>query len=259
MKNARTLARTPAQTRLFNFLASEFHNPSQVFELVDDFLERRSYDAAFCKKLIALGKQRRGIPWNLRRLASLILENQILKIDPEDLKTFDSLLVQLNLKRAGIERPLVDSVLKEGYSSNELRRFVPEFRRKLERLRRVHDRIDGRRTSRAALRGFFSVSRQHCKLSVARYLFTPAEIVDEILNEVKDSDGVKDIDLSEAPFIKDEVTRAIDLLPDYEAEILQRLRETSRIYWVSERTSSRLNSLVEYPLTTVVLVVKPPG
>ncbi len=259
MKNARTLARTPAQTRLFNFLASEFHNPSQVFELVDDFLERRSYDAAFCKKLIALGKQRRGIPWNLRRLASLILENQILKIDPEDLKTFDSLLVQLNLKRAGVERPLVDSVLKEGYSSTELRRFVPEFRRKLERLGRVHNRIKGRRTSRAALRDFFSVSRQHCKLSVARYLFTPAEIVDEILNQVKDSDGVKDLDLSEAPFIKDEVTRSIDLLPDYEAEILQRLRETSRIYWVSERTSSRLNSLVEYPLTTVVLVVKPPG
>ena len=32
-----------------------------------------------------------------------------------------------------------------------------------------------------------------------------------------------------------------------------------KIYWVSDATSSRINSLVEYPLTTVVLVIKPPG
>lgn len=259
MKNVRRPARTPGQTRLFNFLASEFHNPSQVFELVDDFLGRQSYDGKFCQKLIQLGKQRTGIPWNLRRIAILILENQILKINPEDLESFDTLFVQLKLKRQGLDRPLADSVLKEGYSSTALRSFVPEFRRKLERLSRVHDRIKGRRTSIAALRDFISVSRQHCKLAVARYLFTPEEIVDEILNQVLDSDGVKDLDLSQDKFIDHEITRAFEVLPDYEAEILRRLRKTSRIYWVSERTSSRLNSLVEYPLTTVVLVVKPPG
>jgi hypothetical protein len=259
MTTARRSARIPAQTRLFTFLASEFHNPAQVFELVDDFLGRQSYDADFCKKLIALGKQRSGVPWNLRRLAILILENQILKIGPEDLKTFDALLVQLNLKRAGVDRPLVNSLLKEGYSATDLRRFVPEFRRKLERLSRVHDRISGRRTSHAALRDFISVSRQHCKLAVARYLFTPAEIVAEILNQVQDSDGVKDLDLSQASFIDDEIKRALEVLPDYEAEILRRLRQTSRIYWVSEKTSSRINSMVEYPLKTVVLVIKPPG
>ncbi len=99
MKNARRPAHTPGQTRLFNLLTSEFHNPSQVFELMDDFLGRHSYDESFCQKLIALGKQRTGVPWNLRRLATLILENQILKLEPDDLNNFDSLFVQLRLRR----------------------------------------------------------------------------------------------------------------------------------------------------------------
>ena len=259
MKNTGRPARTPGQTRLFNLLTSEFHNPSQVFELLDEFLARPSFDPSFCQKLIALGKQRKGIPWNLRRLAILILENQILKVDPGDLKTFDSLLVELKLKSAGINRPLAKSVLKEGYSSTDLRRFVPEFRRKLERLSRVHDQINGWRTTRAALLDFLDASRQHCKLSLSRYLFTPEEIVNEIIRQVRDTDGVKDLDLSDPKFFQQEINRAIELLPDYEAEILKRLSRTGRIYWVSERTSSRLNALVEYPIHTVVLVIKPPG
>ncbi len=48
-------------------------------------------------------------------------------------------------------------------------------------------------------------------------------------------------------------------LPRYEAAIVAGLTRQGRIYWVSETTSSELGSLVEYPLTTVVLVVKPPG
>ena len=252
-------ARTPGQTRLFALLASEFHNPSQVFELMDEFLARPSFDASFCQKLIALGRQRKGVPWNLRRLAILILENQVLKLEPEDLKTFDSLLVQLKLKTPGVDRPLPKSVLKEGYSSTDLRCFVPEFRRKLARLNRVHDKIAGYRTSPSALLAFVDLSRQHCKLSLARYLFTPEEIVSEILRQVRDTDGVRDLDLSEPKYFQQEIDRAIEGLPDYEAEILKLLRRTGRIYWVSEKTSSRLNSLVEYPLYTVVLVIKPPG
>ena len=252
-------ARAPSQSKLFDLLASEFHNPAQVFELMNDFLGRSSFDRDFCQKLIALGKQRKGTPWNLRRLAVLILENQILKIDQQDLNTFDWVFVQLNLKRAGLDRALAKQVLKEGFTSTDLRCFVPEFRRRLARLNRVHERIVGRRTSTGALRDFFNVSRQHCKLAVSRYLFTPEEIVAEILNETLDSSGVKDIDLSEASFIEDEIARAVDMMPDYEAEILKRLRRGSKLFWVSEKTSSRLNSMVEYPLTTVVLVIKPPG
>jgi len=48
-------------------------------------------------------------------------------------------------------------------------------------------------------------------------------------------------------------------LPDYEAQILKMLCGAAQVYWVSDTTSARINSLLEYPTTTVVLVIKPPG
>ena len=150
-------------------------------------------------------------------------------------------------------------MLKEGYSSTELFAFVTELSRKLGRLNRVHDKIKGRRTSAAALREFVGLSRRNCKLSLARYLFTPEDIVDEILGQLQITEGLEDLDVSQPPFVEDEITHAMNLLPDFEAEILKRLCQTSNIYWVSEMTSSEINSLVEYPATTVVLVIKPPG
>ena len=254
-----TAARKLDRTSLLNLLASEFHNPAQVFDLIDGLLNHDSYDQSFCTKLISICKQRTGLPWNLRRIATLVLENQVLKIDPNDLDTFDSLLVQLDLKQPRLKNPVNKSVLKEGYTSTDIRRFVPELRRRLSRLAWLHDRIEGNQTSHAVLRDFFNVSRQHCKLTLARYLCTPQEVAFEILRQIDESDGVTDVDLTEVKTIKDEIKRSVELLPDFEAEILRRLIQSGRIYWVSERTSSRLNSLVEYPLTTVVLVVKPPG
>ncbi|HET6975884.1 MAG TPA: hypothetical protein VFI24_06160 [Pyrinomonadaceae bacterium] len=256
MVSAIRAARKP---ELFNLLASEFHNPSQILPLIEGLLSHESYDNSFSKKLISIARQRSGIPWNLRRIATLVLENQVLKIDPTDLDTFDSLLVQLNLKQRGLKNSVHKSVLKEGYTSTDIRRFVPEFRRRLERLAGLHDRIEGKQTSHDVLRDFFSVSRQHCKLTLARYLCTPEEVVAEIIRQIDESDGVRDIDPSEVKTIRDEIKRSAELLPDFEAEIFRRLSQTARIYWVSERTSSRINSLVEYPLTTVVLVIKPPG
>jgi hypothetical protein len=254
-----TAVRKLDRTSLLNLLASEFHNPAQVFGLMEEFLSHDSYDQSFSRKLISICKQRTGLPWNLRRIATLVLENQVLRIDPNDLDTFDSLLVQLDLKQPRLKNPLNKSVLKEGYTSTDIRRFVPELRRRLSRLAWIHDRIEGQQTSHAVLRDFFSVSRQHCKLTLARYLCTPQEVAFEILRQIDESDGVKDVDLTEVKVIKDEIKRSLELLPDFEGEILRRLMQSGRIYWVSERTSSRLNSLVEYPLTTVVLVVKPPG
>src|ERR1044072_931885 len=130
MKTKKRAYKKPDRTSLLNLLASEFHNPAQVFDLIDGLLSHDSYDSSFCSKLISICKQRTGLPWTLRRIATLVLENQVLKIDPEDLDTFDSLFVQLDLKQRGRKNSLNKSVLKEGYTSNDLRRFVPEFRRR---------------------------------------------------------------------------------------------------------------------------------
>lgn len=260
MKNLGEAPRISRQIHLLNLLKAEFHDPHQASELFDEFLEQETYNKSFCLRLLALARERTGVPWDIRRLAVLMLEHQIFRLQPHDLDDFDFLLTQLSLKQApGLNQEIVSSALKEGYSTVDLRQFIPEFRRKLARLNRVHDKIRGRATPDSAFLDFIDLSRQPCKLSLARYLFTPDEIVDEILTQLQVTDGVKDVDTSEPPFVEDETRHAINLLPDFEAGILKRLSETSKIYWVSETTSSEINSLVEYPTTTVVLVIKPPG
>lgn len=259
MKNLRP-ARSPSRNRLLRLLAKEFQPPLPAYDLFDEFLRRETYDESFCLKLIDVARQERGVSWEIRRLAVLMLEHQILKLPPDNTHDFNLLLTRLNLKQAhGLGRAVVSSVLKEGYSTTEPRRFIAELRRRLERLNRVHDKICGTETPDEALRDFIEASRRDCKLTLARYLFTPEEVVAEILRHVQVTNGVRDLDTTEQPFIRAEAARPFDLLPGFEARILSRLCEDSKIYWVSDDTTSEINSLVEYPATTVVLVVKPPG
>jgi hypothetical protein len=251
---------TSAQDRLLTLLTTQFDDVPLAYDLFADFLRHNSYSKSLCLKLLATAQERTGTPWDIRRLAVLMLEHQTLKIHPDNLDEFDFLLTQLNLKKTPARNSgIVSSVLKEGYSSTSLRHFIPEFRRRLQRLDRIHAKTRGWRTSDAGLLDFIDLSRRDCKLSLARYLFTAEEVVDEILRQVLITDGAKDLDTSQPLYVGAEVERAMSCLPDYEASILEKLCASSRIYWVSEATSSQINSLVEYPLTTVVLVIKPPG
>lgn len=253
-------SRVSSRVHLPDLLTTAFADPQQAFHLLDEFLRTENYNNEFCLRLITIAKQQTGVPWDIRRLAILMLEHQILKLHPDNVTAFDILFTHLNLKKApGLRKTILDSVLKEGYSTTDLRDFIPEFRRKLERLNHVHEQIIGQRTPDSALRDFIELSRKDCKLSLARYLFTPEEVVAEILRHLQVTDGAKDLDTSQPAFVDDELKRAIAILPEFEARILKRLCETSKIYWVSETTSAEINSLVEYPTTTVVLVIKPPG
>jgi len=250
---------TSGRDRLRKLVTTRFRDVDQVCDLFHEFLKRRIYNQDFCLSLFAIARQRTATPWELRRLAVLMLEHQILKIKPDHAADFAFILTQLKLtKSSGRDTRIVNSVLQEGYSTTDFHAFIPEFRARLGRLNRVHDKIKGRSTSSAALRDFIHVSRRHCKLSLARYLFTPQEIVDEILRHVEVTEGVKDQAPRHQPQGQD-LDRTLRLLPDFEANILKRLCETSDIYWVSAKTPSEINSLVEYPATTVVLVIKPPG
>jgi DUF971 family protein len=211
-----------------------------------------------CLQLINLARQR-AVPWDVRRLTALLAEQQILKLRPDDLAAFDAIFVALHLKQPGLDRPINPAVLKEGYTTTELPRFVVEFQRRLAKLNRVHRRMHGSNIDAPAARDLMAVSRRDCKLALARYLFSAEEVVDRVLKEVRVSDGVKDIDVAQPRYVDTELSHALSLLPDFEARILKRLCESSKIYWVSDATTSRINALVEYPLTTVVLVIKPPG
>jgi hypothetical protein len=212
----------------------------------------------FCLELISLARQT-NVPWDVRRLATLLAEQQILKLRPDDLEAFDEILVALRLKQPGSERGVTADVLKEGYTTTELRGFVVELQRKLARFDRVHRAMRGQNIDAAAVRDFIALARHDCKLSLARYLFTPEEIVDRVLKQVRLSEGVKDVDLAQPRYFDAELAHVMAGLPDFETRILKRLCEGTRIYWVSDATSQKINSLVEYPLSTVVLVIKPPG
>jgi hypothetical protein len=245
---------------VLNLLATEFDEADHAFALFDDFLRHEAYDNAFCQRLLTVAKQRSSASWAIRKLAVLMLEHQILKLHPDDADEFDGLFTQLNLKETrGTGGGIASSVLKEGYSTTDTRQFIREFLDKLARQRCVHDAVRGRKTPDTALRDFIELSRHDCKLSLARYLFTPEEIVDEILSRLRATDGARDLDPSQLWFVEEEIVRANRSLPVFEATILKSLCQTSKIYWPSGTPSSEINALVEYPESTVVLVIKPPG
>lgn len=246
--------------RLCAVVAREFKQSQPALALFDEFLPLTSYSRDFSSRLLDVARGDGGASWEMRRLAALMLENQVLKLAPDNAEEFDLLFVRLGLKAATGKGHEIDrSVLREGYTTTHFCRFVVEFRQKLGRLERVHARLCGGRTSPGALRDFVNLSKRECKISIARYLFTPEEVVRRIVGQLRISRGVPDLDHREPLFVGREMERAVDLLPDYEAAILKRLCDAPLIYWVAKTTGSELNSLVEYPLTTVVLVVKPPG
>ena len=260
MKQLERHPQTFKPDRLFNTLATEFDDPLRAYDLFNAFLPCPSYSRSLLLKLLGVARGESDDAWEIRRLAILMLEHQVLKIPPEKLDEFDLLLTGLKLKpAAGLSLPVNESVLREGYSTTDLRGFIAELRGKLERLKRVHAQISGKRITHRALLDFITLSRRECRLSLARYLFQPDEVVERIFKHVKLSKGIIDLNPSQPATVEAEDKQTVARMPDYEARILERLRETQRIYWVSEATSSELNSLVEYPLTTVVLVVKPPG
>lgn len=243
--------------RLLSTLTRHFEGDDQAYSLVEEFLGKETFNKAFCTKLIEVARGITAASWELRRLAVLMLEHQILKISARSLNDFDFMLTALKLGQE--TGALSSSLLKEGYTTTNLPKFIPEFRRKLQRHKHVHAKIEGWRTSNETLCDFLELSRSDCKLSLARYLFSAHEVADRILNHLRETDGARDLDPVEAVLISGEVKRTIERLPDFEATILKRLYSSGRIYWVTDAIGSELNSLIEYPVSTVVITIKPPG
>jgi hypothetical protein len=224
------------------------------------FLEIPAYDRALALELLERAKSP-GAPWELRRVAALMLQSQVLRLSPRAQAEFGRLCERLGLREPGAER-IRDSVLTEGFTTTEPRAFARQLRVRLARGESVLAPLwSGKATptTSTALRDFLAYARRECRLDLARYLFTPAEVVERILTQLTSSRGAPHPFPQKHAYIREEARRAFAGLPAYEAEILQRLGAGHRIFWVSEQTSSEINALLEYPLTTVVLVIKPPG
>ena len=245
---------------LTDLVKEELGDDPQAFALVNAFLGHNTYQRQFCLELLELARDRSSCSWDLRRLAILMLEHQILKLPLGAVAEFAFLLTELGIGETdGPDGGVSEQVLKEGYSTTLLAGFVREFNLRLSRLNRVHLAIKGNLTSMEALREFIRESRVDCKLSLARYLVASSEVVDRIIGQLNKSTGVKDLTAFNQPEVSPEASRCFERLPRFESEIARALCEAPKIYWVSDATSAEINSLVEYPLNTVVLVVKPPG
>jgi hypothetical protein len=240
---------------LHRVLKARFGKDPRATDLCTEFLSREEYDRELVTKLLAVSGGSSGDSWNLRLFATLMLANQCSHLDPGNEEECKFLFGSLGILSPKGNR-INDRVLREGYLSTELQVFAAQFLGNLSPLERIHRKIQGRQTTARDLDEFICLSREACKLSLARYLFTPAEVVDRILNELNTSSGVT------SP-MDDEGERERDhhlaSLPAYEKEIFRGLAASARVYWVSERTPSEINSIVERPLETVACAVKPPG
>jgi hypothetical protein len=219
--------------------------------LFDKFFSRTVFDPNLVSLLIrASGDPAQ--PWPLRRIAVLMLEHEALWM--WDNVGFGSrsdwFLGELGLMEKGRVR---ETVLREGYSTTEPGPFAMELRTRLARLDRIHCHIHGWGTSPDALRDFIHVSDLACKLTLARYLFQPGETAARILDQVRTTVGLAQRG-SYDPLSRDLSQTAV-----FDEMLVDQLRRDRKILWASPSTSSELNSLIEYPLGTVAMVIKPPG
>jgi hypothetical protein len=243
---------------LARVLDDEFGGDRRAFLLIDQFVHAADYDRGFAVLLMEVARGRQFDSWELRRLAALVLQRHLLKLDVDDTSEFRFVLEQLGIRTdVGSKTQLPASVLKEGYSSTDLKRFIREFRQRLERPRFKVNPARHNVSNAGLLRAFLYHSLQDCKLALGRYLFSPHEVVARIKEQTLVAGGMSVV--TDSSVVAHDVQRTVSELPDFEASILAELRSGLQTFWVADDTTSRVNSLVEYPLGTVVLVVKPPG
>ncbi len=236
---------------------AQFGGDPQAQNLFSAFLARNARHAEGARQAM-IAAQNRKLSWELRCAAIFMLEHHALalwsrrKLTPAG----QSLLVSLGLISGGA---VPAAVLDEGFSTSEPAAFVTELCNRLARLNYIHSHIRGLDTDPEKLLDFIYISRKPCKLSLARYLLDPDEVAGRILKEVRSSPGLPR-QLCEVDYNGEALQKpASPRLNRFDRKLASQLRHGDRVLWVAEQTSSELNSLIEYPLGTVALVIKPPG
>lgn len=199
---------------------------------------RREPDAApIALRLTAVARGETQASWEARLAACIELESHVRRVSAAALMPLLGALGLLDDSGARVR----ETVLAEGFTTCEPRAFLAELQQKLERFRELTVRHEG-------------------SIVLARYCFTPAEVVRVLVSRMRVSSGVDDLAGSaDPPWVARETRRAREALPPYEREIVQRLTRDAAIYWLADATPSTCNALVEYPLGTVVLTIKSPG
>jgi hypothetical protein len=214
--------------RIARLLRPHIGDTPRFARLYEEFLVQRDYDRSFALKLrdVAIDRQ---WPWPVRRIATLMLEHQLLLGD--DLQFWLDELKIGELDAASL-------------------------RQRMARASRVHDRLTG---SDAGIADFLHLAGRDCRITLARWLFTAEEIFARIEDAVQHSSGIRHLPDYGHRWVEVESAAVVQGLRPLERELVTRLGHDAVMRWVSPRTSSEINSLIEFPLGTVVMTIKPPG
>jgi hypothetical protein len=218
-----------------------------VSNLAAKFLTHPDYDRKFFQLLLRAARGQAGESWPVRCFALVLMERQLSKLNPHNLAEFDHVLGNLGLKKPGENSVAADLIGSK--ARMPLADFVPQLLRKINRRSSVQD---FKKQPDADLAYLLHRSNQECKLVLAPCIFRPKEVFKQILQQVKVSKGIP---LPQTSLEKG----SVNPLAKYESQIFFKLLRSNGVYWVSDATNSRINSLVEYPLGAVVLVLKLPG
>jgi hypothetical protein len=240
-------------------IETQFSGDSKAQSLFLAFLSGTGQDTKMANQAVGMARNRQ-LSWELRCAAILMLEHHAFflfsELQEKLTPAVRSLLESLGLLSGGEVRA---SVLNEGFSTTEPLGFLAELRNRLACLNYIHKNIRGLKTDPEKLLDFINASRRPCKLSLSRYVFEPDEVARRILAEVRSSSGLPRqhcvVDYHGTALQEPSPPR----LNEFDDALVSRLRDGDRVLWVGEQTSSELNSIVEYPLGTVALVIKPPG
>lgn len=227
--------------------------PAALFRQV---LAAERYAPELSRELLRLARGGDGCGWHERHFCALLLEHLAYKIPPAQRGPLADLLRGLGLMVGDQLQPWAHG---EGFRIDDPAAFAIDFHRFLARNGGLHRQLQKVPHAQYALRRLLHLSRQSCRVLLARYLFTPEEVVERFLSRVRTSQGLPSTFLSAQDGAVAEADRVLARLPAYEAAIVRLLIERRAVYWVAQHPDRTLNALVEYPLTTVVLVFKPPG
>jgi hypothetical protein len=249
----------PPPSRLPALLREVLGDRPEAWRLVRSFWRhRRRYRRRFALLLMRVAQGRRRDDWEVRCLAALMLQHVWASLPSVEADEHAYLFRAIGLQEApGAGGSLDDRVLEEGYTTTELGGFIVEFRRRLARRASLHADLRRRRPSAAAWRVFFQLCREECNLELARYLFSPREIVDRVVESLRVSEGEAALD--RPLLVRQEAEAALARWPRFERAIAGMLATGRKVYWAGESPESRLNALASSPPGTVVVVVKPPG
>src|SRR6266567_4929608 len=163
----------------------DFEDPDPILRLVSKFLIHPRYNRQFFQFLLRSARGEADESWSVRRLALALMERQLSALNPTALPKFDKAIVSLGLKKPGDKSVAAELVGRP--AKMPMAEFVLQLLRKMNRrssaeLRKARFDVE--------LADLLHRSTQECKLILAPCAFSPQEIFERILMQVRVSEGV---------------------------------------------------------------------